>query len=143
MIGTCLASLPLKSTRLFRLYGFGLSSSTISGFEGVAPPEIGRNSSPQPPTSFLTPPANNPALRSDSLSQLISLTRSHSVSLLISPLSQLHSNNYSFTLFINFKFIVWHSLLISAFTRSPFTQPAVTTPHRLQPSCGTLHASVH
>jgi hypothetical protein len=77
MIGSCLVSLPLGSTRLFGSYGFGLSSPAISGSEGVVPPEIGQNSGPQPPASFLSPPANDPALRLDSLS--------HSVSLLISP----------------------------------------------------------
>jgi hypothetical protein len=86
MIGSCLVSLSLESTRLFRSYGFGLSSTVISSSEDVVPPEINRNSGPQQPASFLTPPANDPTLRSDSLSQLISLTRSHSVSLLISPL---------------------------------------------------------
>jgi hypothetical protein len=92
VLPSCLVSLPLGSTRLFGSYGFGLASPAISGSEGVVPPEIGRNSGPQPPASFLTPQANDPAaVRSDSLSQLISLTRSHSVSLLISPLSQLHS----------------------------------------------------
>jgi hypothetical protein len=74
MIGSCLVSLPLESTQLFGSYGFDLSSPAIFGFKGVVPLEISRNSSPQPSASFLTPPANDPALRLNSLSQLISLT---------------------------------------------------------------------
>jgi hypothetical protein len=87
MIGSCLVSLPLRSTRLFGSYGFGLSSSAIFGSEGVVPPEISWNSSPQPPTSFLTPPVNNPALRSNSLSQLLSHTISQCFSPNFPPLS--------------------------------------------------------
>jgi hypothetical protein len=41
MIGSCLVSLPLESTQLFKSYGFGLFSPAISGSEGVVPPEFG------------------------------------------------------------------------------------------------------